>query len=81
MLKLCDYEQLQVEARAFYILYGVCTQTSLDLCDPKTSCPLHIMSLLILDNWVYVDPLYRRWIVLHNGIYISEYIPAGACEV
>jgi hypothetical protein len=50
MLKLCDYEQLQVEARAFYILYGVCTQTSLDLCDPKTSCPLHIMSLLILDN-------------------------------
>ena len=33
---------------AVCIVCGACKQTCLDLCDPKRSCPLNILGLLIL---------------------------------
>jgi len=40
MLKLCDSEPIQVQARhRLYSLWSMYTHTCLDLCDPKGSRP------------------------------------------
>jgi len=32
------------------------------LCDPNGSRPVHMLPSLILDNWVCINIIYRRWI-------------------
>jgi hypothetical protein len=46
-----------------YDLYIVCIQTHvLFLSDLKGSHPLNMLEMFILDKWVFIDTIYRRWI-------------------
>jgi len=45
-----------------YDMYRVCMHTPvLYLCDPK-ACPVNMLAMLIVDKWVLINIVYRRWI-------------------
>jgi hypothetical protein len=52
------------KSKLVYDLYIVCTQTRvLILSDLKGSRPVNMLEMLILlDKWVFINIVYRRWI-------------------
>jgi len=62
IFKLSDSKPLHGHACSyFYSLWDMHTNICLDMCDLKISHPVNKL-LLILDNWVYIHIIYRRWI-------------------